>query len=468
MKVNHNISALITNKQLLRTESNLTDAMERLSSGLKINHAKDNPAGMAISNKMTLQIDGLTQASRNASDGTSVLQTADGALSEVTSLIQRMRELAVQTASDVNTPDDKKAAQAEIDSLKQEIDRVSKDTEFNTKSLLDGSIQRRVYTKNATRVSVSDSVVAGSYSVSIDRAAQQANMEADNTAFNDMTAAIGVSGQVNINGSLINIQDTDTYEEVYEKLREGGETGETLVDVVGGKLSFTSTAYGEKGEISLSVNNPALADKLGFAATSPVTQGNTLTAFGQNAEVDIRGTNSGFADTATVALDGNRITVSDRNGFSISFMADANLAAGTEIDIEVTNMGSMDLQIGANENQIMTVAIPEVTTETLYLDDLDVTTVNGASRAIATLDEALTRVTAIRSSLGAYENRLDYAVSSLDETTENMTSALSRIQDVDMALEMSNYTQQNVLEQAAISVLTQANDLPQQTLQLLQ
>ena len=112
--------------------------------------------------------------------------------------------------------------------------------------------------------------------------------------------------------------------------------------------------------------------------------------------------------------------------------------------------------------------IPEVTTETLYLDDMDVTTVMGASRAISTLDQALTRVSAIRSSIGAYENRLDYAVGSLDETSENMTSALSRIQDVDMASEMSEYTQQNVLNQAAISVLTQANDLPQQVLQLLQ
>ena len=154
MKVNHNMSAVITNKQLLRTENKVTEAMERLSSGLKINHSKDNPAGMAISNKLNLQIEGLDQASQNASDGISVLQTTDGALNEVTSLIQRMRELSVQAASDSNTPDDKKAIQQEVEELKKEINRVSKDTEFNTKSLLDGSIQRRVYGTNAPIVAV--------------------------------------------------------------------------------------------------------------------------------------------------------------------------------------------------------------------------------------------------------------------------------------------------------------------------
>lgn len=468
MKVNHNISAMITNKQLLRTESNLTDAMERLSSGLKLNHAKDNPAGMAISNKMQLQIDGLTQASRNASDGTSVLQTTDGALNEVTELIQRMRELAVQTASDVNTPDDKAAAQKEIESLKQEINRVSRDTEFNTKTLLNGSIQRRVYMTNASRVNVSDAVVAGDYSVTINQAAQQAQMSADNAAFTNMAAPIGAGGTMKINGSLISIEATDTYEEVYEKIREGGELGETVVDIQAGALEFTSVTYGEQGEVKVSVDNPLLAEKLGFDPAGPVAAGGTMMAFGTNAEVDIHTADSGFEATATAELRGNRVTVTDRDGFSISFLTDSNLAAGSTVDIEVTNMGTMELQIGANENQSMNIAIPEVSTEMLYLDDLDVTTVTGASRAIDALDEALTQVTAIRSSIGAYENRLDYAVGSLDQTTENMTSALSRIQDVNMAMEMSNYTQQNVLEQAAISVLTQANDLPQQTLQLLQ
>ena len=215
MKVNHNMSAVITNKQLLRTEDSLSDAMERLSSGLSINHAKDNPAGMAISNKMKLQIDGLNQASRNASDGTSVLQTADGALNEVMSVVQRMRELAVQAANETNTQADLKAIQAEIDSLKEEVDRVSKDTEFNSKPLLDGNVQRRVYTENAGRVAISDAVKAGDYKVTIDSAAEQAALDADSAAFGSMSATVGASGTFSVNGSSVDILATDTYEQAF-------------------------------------------------------------------------------------------------------------------------------------------------------------------------------------------------------------------------------------------------------------
>ena len=144
MKVNQNIAAVISNTQLLRTEDKLTAAIERLSSGLRINNAKDDPAGLAISNKMKQQIAGIEQASRNTQDGTSALNTADGALNEVVSIIQRMHELAVQAANDTNTVEDREASQQEIVALRKEIDRISKDTEFNTKALLDGTLDARV------------------------------------------------------------------------------------------------------------------------------------------------------------------------------------------------------------------------------------------------------------------------------------------------------------------------------------
>lgn len=461
MKINHNMSAVITNNQLLRTESNLSDAMEKLSSGLRINHAKDDPAGMAISNKMDLQIKGLDQASRNASDGTSVLETADGALSEVTSIIQRMRELAVQAASDTNTQSDKAAAQSEVESLSDEIDRVAKDTEFNTKTLLDGSISRRVYADNVSRIATSSEVEAGDYQVTVTNAAKKATLEADTAAFSSMSTPIGVDGTISVNGYDIAISATDTYESVYENIRDGAEVGETEATIdVTGKLQFVSSTYGSKAEISIVSSDSTLAAALGFSAMKPAT------TYGENAQIALT---SGFASSATSSIDGNRVSITDKNGFDLSFKIDDDYEnATTPIDFDVTDIGAMTLQIGANQYQTMDVSIPAVTTETLYLDDIDLTTVNGADVAINSLDEALTSVTATRSSIGAYENRLDYAVSSLDETSENMTSALSRIEDVDMAEEMSNYTQQNVLEQAAISVLSQANDLPQQVLQLLQ
>lgn len=460
MKINHNMSAVVTNKQLLRTEDALSTAMERLSSGLCINHSKDNPAGMAISNKMSLQIDGLDQASRNASDGTSVLQTADGALGEITSLIQRMRELSVQAANETNTQEDLQAIQLEIDSLSEEVDRVSRDTEFNSKTLLDGTVQRRVYGENVSRVAVSDEVAAGIYKVTVDRAAAQAVSEADNATFTNFSAAVGVSGTISINGSSTSILATDTYDEAFAKIRDAAEIGETEAEITAsGKLSLTSTAYGSNGSVEISISDAALAGALGFASTDPAT------AYGMDAKVSLT---DGFTATATVEPDGNKVTVTDKNGFSMSFLADSNLANSTTIALDVTDIGTMNIQVGSNENQIITVDIPAMTRETLYLDEVDVTTVKGASRAIGQLDDALARVSSVRSAIGAYQNRLDYAVTSLDETSENMTAALSRIQDVDMALEMTEYTKQNVLQQSAISVLSQANDQPQQVLQLLQ
>ena len=218
MRINNNMSAVITNKQLLRTENNLTKSMERLSSGLKINHAKDNPAGMAISNKMQAQIDALDRASSNASDGTSVLQIADGALNETSAILQRMRELSVQAANGTNSLEDKQAIQDEIEALKDEVNRISKDTEYNSKSLLDGSLDTRVYTDNAnvSRVNVSDYVNPGKYEINIKTAATKATDTATDVGINSTGAgSIGASGTISINGSSVDIDANDTMAEVY-------------------------------------------------------------------------------------------------------------------------------------------------------------------------------------------------------------------------------------------------------------
>lgn len=167
MKINHNMSALVANKRLLKSENSLSKSIERLSTGLRINRAADDAAGMAIASKMKTQIKGLDQASRNSSDGISVLETADGALSEVHEMLQRMRELSVQAANDTYMPDDLEAIQLEINSLREEIDRVSRDTEFNTKNLLDGTLEQRVYPDNRgiKRIDISDSVIPNLYTV---------------------------------------------------------------------------------------------------------------------------------------------------------------------------------------------------------------------------------------------------------------------------------------------------------------
>ncbi len=475
MKINNNMSARITNKQLLRTENNLTKSMERLSSGLKINHAKDNPAGMAISNKMRAQIDGLDRASSNASDGISVIQIADGALNETSSILQRMRELSVQAANDTNSLEEKEAIQKEIESLKEEITRISTDTEYNAMPLLDGSLDTRVYANNATRVNISDFVEPGNYKLSIDTAATQATAASTSGRdYTDGTATVGQAGTISINGASVTIDADDTYAEVYAKIRNVAELGEVdaeLDTANGNSITFTSAGYGEGARAEITCSDAALANALGFAGNyteDPQTGVCTVNETkGTPAKITLdTGADSKFTQTCSIKQDGNKITVTDSDGFSLSFLADAEYTG--DIEFEVTDMGTMTLHIGANMDQNMEVRIPEISSASLYVDEVDVRTVNGAGNAMVTLDAAISQVSEARSRLGAYQNRLEYSVASLDTFEENMTGALSRLSDVDMAEEMSTYTQQNVLNQAAISVLTQANDLPQQVLQILQ
>lgn len=479
MKINNNISAVITNKQLLGTESNLSASMERLSSGLKLNHASDNPAGMAISNKMKAQIRGLDQASRNSSDGTSVIQTVDGALGEVTDMLQRMRELAVQAENGVNSQKEKEACQLEIASLRDEVDRISQTTEFNTKSLLDGSLDARVYTDKenrdyVSRIYVSDQVAEGTYSLTVEKAATNAAFDTG-VKIDDL---VGKNGILSINGYTVSIDDKMTKDQIYIALRDGAEIGECTISKIDEPLSFKSTAYGSHAEITLlQQSNDGDIFGAGVPNTAADPKADAVVAMGKNAEITLDA-DSAFDARATVSYEGNKVNITNTDGFQMSFLLEAGFekgfttAAGTVsagvINLEVTDIGIMDLQIGANEGQTMQVRIPATDVESLYLDDIDVTTIHGATKAMDRLDDAISKISQIRSQIGAYENRLDYTVTSLDETQENMTAALSRIEDVDMAEEMTEYTKYNVLQQAGTSVLAQANELPTQALQLLQ
>ncbi|MEG0806253.1 MAG: flagellin [Lachnospiraceae bacterium] len=496
MKINHNMSAYIANSHLLKNEGQVTASLEKLSSGFRINHASDDASGMAISSKMRSQIAGLNQASRNASDGISVIETAEGALSEVTSMIQRMRELSVQAGNDTYTEEDRDAIQKEITQLQKEVDRVSKDTEFNKKTLLDGSLSKRVYgnSRDISLIEVSDTVKTGTYELEITRDAEQGVVTGKQT-----TAGSTPKGVVTINGVEIHINEQEDSNSIYEKLRAAAETAEVNIlpvktplptidnaalvrnpqtggyeaaagGYVPGQTAFVlvSEEFGSSAGVSIKCDNKELADFLGFTTTE-------VEDYGTNAEGKVIG--AGYSAQATFEANGRSVTVSDRNGFNISFDVEAASVAkghmGTppsnlKVSLSVMDVGTMVLQIGANEHQTISVDIPDMSAKALRIRDLDVTTIYGADKSIAALDKALAKVSSVRSKLGANQNRLNYAVGSLDGTEENMTGALSRIEDVDMAEEMSTYTQMNVLTQAATSVLAQANDIPEQVLQLLQ
>lgn len=525
MRINHNISAIKANSILGRNNSALDKSLEKLSSGLRINRAADDAAGMAISQKMKTQIAGLEQASRNAADGISVIQTAEGALSEVGAMLQRMRELSVQSANGTNTAEDREAIQAEINNLKEEIQRISDTTEFNTKTLLNGDIDRKSYSSdsNVNLISLSDAVDVKDYKINITQDARQAVLLGEKVTPGVTTPITALeAGTININGEEIMISEGDTIGDIYEKLRDLGElvnvavvatdidefaaTPPTVaeldalvppkkpadyVDTAGyipdpasytgnNRLIFVSKEYGSAQNIEISCGNSALAARLGLGSGK-------IAATGLDAKAEIPAGDSGFTTTATVSANGNVITITDRGGFEMKFEAvtyavgttftdtvtvtpGATPSGGTTVDpvITVLDAGPMALQIGANEGQIMEVRIPKVTPKTLGIENINLGTEEGSQKAIAALSEAINMVSGIRAKLGAYQNRLEHSIANLDVSAENITEALSRIEDVDMAEEMATYTQKNVLTQAGTSMLAQANERPQNVLTLLQ
>ena len=474
MKINRNMSAVITNNQLLRSENRVAASMERLSSGFKINHASDNPAGISIANKMKAQIEALDKAEANASDAKSVLQIADGALNEISSIMQRMRELSVQASNGTYSYNDRTSIQAEIDELQKEIDRISADTEYNTKTLLDGSSDVRVYADSAERFYVSDTVMANKYRINVEKTATQATVELN---YPNGTA----SGRVSVNGVSVEITESMSNEEYLEAIRTAADEAGCLVEEKedGSGIRLLSQQYGYSQEIEV-VMNENLATATGITTASEglsVNEGEyTLSVHGTDAKISLPSDTevSGFTTTTTVHTDGNRVQITDGDGFIIDFslyetyVPEETDVANGNYEIDVTEIGSMTIQIGGNEYQTMDVRICEISSKSLYIDTVDVSKVGGPERAMDILDEAIAKLSATRSRIGAFQNRLDYASAGLTETEENMTSAYSTLMDTDMAEEMTTYTQQNIINQAAISVLAQANELPQQVLSLLQ
>lgn len=484
MQINHNISALIANGHLRNTNRALDKSIERLSSGYRINHAADDAAGMAISQKMKTQIAGLEQASRNASDGISVIQTAEGALNEVQAILQRSRELSVQAASDTNTAEDREAIQEEIDQLMKEIDRISTDTEFNTKSLLDGNLDRKTYSSSTklSIISISDAVNCDTYELKVKEVAKSAELKGGNMQGTG-AAAVGEAGSITVNGETVEILATDSYDEVIDKIRNVCDRCNVVFNVTidannEKAMNFKTEEAGADQSIAISCENTNLAEKLGIKeldadGTQVVPDGTEVK--GKDAEIElVTEKNQGrFSDTATVVANGNIVRVTDSDGFEMKFEIDEEMVVqdpnnGDSIKISVLDAGPMILQIGANEGQTVEIAIPEVSVRTLGLEHFNVLTQGLASKGIALVDEAVKMVSDVRSKLGAYQNRLEHAVANLDTSAENLTEALSRIEDVDMAEEMANYTQKNVLAQAGVSMVSQANERPQTILSLLQ
>lgn len=409
MRINYNVSAMLANNKLANNDNLLSKSLERLSSGLKVNSAKDNPAGLAMAKRMNSQLENLAVANQSAGDGVSIIETADGAMSEISEMLQRMNELAIKSANGPNSDNDRAVIQDEVKQLTEEISRIAESTEFNGQKLLNGEFSLKGYVQGNLDVKVS------SYST-------------------EVTADIYTIEELIIEENPLPTDDSDRYRVKSVKL-------------AGGPFPAGATASMKDNLLSIQGVN-------GFKMTLDLSRAITK--------------NADFPDKV------KELKITEVDG------------ADKPLVIDATGIGSMIIQVGANEGQTLEMDIPKISLSEMGLDNyfvkdgkgaenggkgvwtLDVSTEQAATEAIERIDGAVQYVSTIRGRLGAYQNRLETTINSLDITSENVTAAYSRIMDVDMAEEMTNYTTYQVMTQAATSMLAQANERPSQVLQLLQ
>ena len=374
MKVNSNIQAMFAQSILSANEEKMAKSTQKMSSGYKLNRAMDNPAGMAITNRMRAQLSSLERATKNSKNAINAIQTAEGALSEIESMLQRMNELSIQGSNGTMSSSDRLAIQEEVDQLVSEINRISKNTTYNSQNLLDGTQDLKAFSRPSKNISVrnyNELMDVGKYEISVGAGGLVKSLTKDK-------ATIDIAAQ-----------------EVVEFVDKDGKT----------------TGYSTK--------------------------------------------------------------IHTANGAELTFETKGDSGA-TDVELDITGYGGMKIQVGAEEGQEIQVVIPEVSLRTLNFVDLDgnrtldLRTEEGATKAISQIASAIDYVSAARSKLGAYQNRIENTVTNLDVTTENLTESYSTIKDIDMAEGMVEYTTLQVLIQAGTSMVAQANEQPQQALQLLQ
>lgn len=374
MKVNSNIQAMFAQSILSANEEKMAKSTQKMSSGYKLNRAMDNPAGMAITNRMRAQLSSLERATKNSKNAINAIQTAEGALSEIESMLQRMNELSIQGSNGTMSSSDRLAIQEEVDQLVSEINRISKNTTYNSQNLLDGTQDLKAFSRPSKNISVRN----------------------------------------------------------YNELMDVG-----------------------KYEITVGTNGKATSFKKDGKVVDIAAQ--EVVEF-----VDKDGKTTGYSTKIHTA-----------NGAELTFETKGDSGA-TNVELDITGYGGMKIQVGAEEGQEIQVVIPEVSLRTLNFVDLDgnrtldLRTEEGATKAISQIASAIDYVSAARSKLGAYQNRIENTVTNLDVTTENLTESYSTIKDIDMAEGMVEYTTLQVLIQAGTSMVAQANEQPQQALQLLQ
>ncbi|KAA1160174.1 flagellin [Pseudoalteromonas fuliginea] len=492
LTVNTNVSSLNAQRNLNKSGEGLATSMQRLSSGMRINSAKDDAAGLQISNRLTSQINGLSVAQRNANDGISMAQTAEGAMSESTSILQRMRELALQSANGSNSPEDREALQKEVSALQVELTRIADTTSFGGQQLLDGSYGSKTFQVGANAnetINVSLSSVAaekiGSNQTNLQSATTVDGFgQVNETGTGTLAASVIAYGNLAISGredSTVTIPNGASAEEAADLINQvTAATGvsaqarsEAQLDITG-----TQTAVGEP--VSFELNG----EKVSFVATGTATGDEQAMAEAINSRTDEHG--------VTATIDNGVLSVSNTNGANIEIVGFAGDAGstlditpqgydeGSAGDVVVLTTGATDsariagaIQLNSSDTFTTTgsTSVDEVATKvTSSLEnaaDIDITSQKGSQDALSVIDNAIANIDSQRASLGAVQNRFSHTISNLANISENVSASRSRIQDTDFATETAQMTKNQILQQAGTSILSQANQVPQAAISLL-
>ncbi|MBH0078558.1 flagellin [Pseudoalteromonas sp. NZS11] len=495
ISVNTNVSSLNAQRNLSQSGSDLATSMERLSSGMRINSAKDDAAGLQISNRLTSQVNGLAVAQRNANDGISMAQTAEGAMSESTSILQRMRELALQSANGSNSDSDRSALQKEVSALQTELTRISETTSFGGQQLLDGSFGTKSFQvgSNANEtINVSLSSIGakdiGAYQTNLNSAvaagfgqvfAAAAGDDSTDTAANGVTGGnYTITGKSGV-AETVAITNDDTAETAAGLINaKSGDTGVTADAKTQVNLSGTLAA----GTVNFKLNDQVISSNASYndiaAAVNEKSNSHGVSATiadnGSLVLTDAKGadiaiddfTHSAGANAVTVAgmdYDGAVSTVTNTIGGQTDGSIDSTIISGA---IKLSSNESFSVS-GANASIAAGVANTVQSSVLEDVNDLDISTQTDSQNALAIIDGAIAQIDDQRADLGAIQNRFDHTISNLANISENVSASRSRIQDTDFATETAQMTKNQILQQAGTSILSQANQLPQTALSLL-
>jgi len=538
MRINFNVSSIVAKNALGNNDTRLSESTLRLSSGYKINRASDNAAGLAIARKMNAQINSLMRANQNSNDGISVVNTADGAMNEMHDILQRMNELAIQSANGTNSDDDRAKIQLEIDQLIKELDRIADTTQFNAQTLLDGTFAYKGYTntENVKVMSYTDGVTSGTYVIgTITYSYTQKSVisygnNGTTVAKIENEDVFEISSADDVRNALVKEADLDNYkqdpqnstglkafpddslvtiEDEYVIVKATGDfevkiavndkeaiAGAGLATTVVSTATYATSTY-KKVDVSLGGQEYHISELKVGDSTDPEhvpsesyknVAGALSDYFTTNGENNVNITDmtcdpngnmvvtydssAGTNRTLSLSLSNPTVTMDYYLSQKEEISEAVYTVGGSDKDdcilLNLTGMGAMRVQVGANEGQVLDIEIPDLNTLYLGVDELDVTTEDKATASIDVVGKAINYLSGVRAKIGAYTNRLEHTITNLDTTEENMTAAYSRIMDVDMAEEMTEYTTVQVLVQASTSMLSQANERPQQVLQLLQ